>query len=307
MINIFPDWLNNILDKHFVPNFIFEVRLRIGKPIIVNYKGKYVSVEDKNGYNNMKVYASSDLIDYVIKVATKQSLYAYNDQIRHCYIQADNGIRIGVCGTVVYHNGEVSTIKNILSLNIRIAHQVLGCSEKIIGLICQNGIVKNTLVVSPPAAGKTTLIRDIAYKLSNEKHIDNILVVDERFEIASGGISSEIDVGSLVDIISGSSKNFAFSEALKTMSPSVIVTDEIAGEEDINSVKQAIKSGVKVIATTHAEGINDLKFKNHFDKILRDKYFERIVVLSKRFGVGTIESVFDENLRVLYMPYLVWR
>ena len=142
MISVFPEWLNNLISKNFVMSYVFEVRIRIGKPIMVNYKGKYVSIEEKNGYNTMTVYATAELVDYIIKVATKQSLYAYNDQIKHCYIQAEGGIRIGVCGTVVYHNGEVSTIKNIQSLNVRIAHQVLGCSEKIIGLICQNDRVK---------------------------------------------------------------------------------------------------------------------------------------------------------------------
>ena len=304
MISIFPEWLNAILSKNFVESYIFEVRIRIGKPIMVNYKGKYYSLEEKNGYNNMTVYATSELVEFVLKSATKQSIYAYNDQIKHCYIQADAGIRIGVCGTVVYNMSEVSTIKNIVSLNVRIAHQVPGCSEKIINLLCYNGLVKNTLVISPPGAGKTTLIRDIAYKLSNEKKIDNILVVDERFEIAAGGTTQDLDVGLFSDVISGSEKRFAFNEALKTMSPKVIVTDEISTEEDIESVKCAIKSGVKVVATAHAESINDLKSKKYFTSTLQEKYFERIIVLSNRFGVGTIDGVFDENLRVMYMPYL---
>lgn len=304
MISVFPEWLNNLISKNFVMSYVFEVRIRIGKPIMVNYKGKYVSIEEKNGYNTMTVYATAELVDYIIKVATKQSLYAYNDQIKHCYIQAEGGIRIGVCGTVVYHNGEVSTIKNIQSLNVRIAHQVLGCSEKIIGLICQNDRVKNTLIISPPGSGKTTLVRDIIYKLSNEKKIDNILVVDERFEIAASGESSNIDVGIRSDIISGSEKGFAFNEALKTMSPKVIVTDEISSQADTESVCSAIKSGVKVIATAHAENISDLKSKKYFEDIIRDKYFERIIVLSSRMGVGTIDGVFDENLRVIYVPYL---
>lgn len=307
MFSIFPEWLNNLLEKNFTKNYIFEVRIRIGKPIIVNYKGKYVSLTEKNGYNNMLVYSSSELVDYILKVATKQSIYAFNDQIKKCYIQCEGGIRIGVCGTVVYDHGSVSTIKNIVSLNIRIAHQVLGCSEKIIGLVCSNGVVKNTLIISPPGAGKTTLVRDIVHKLSNEKKINNILVVDERFEIAAGGLSADIDVGILTDVISGSKKSFAFNEALKTMSPSVIVTDEISSEEDIFAVINATRSGVKVIATAHASSIEDIKSRKNFEVILKGKYFERIIVLSNRLGVGTIDCVFDENLRVIYMPYLVWR
>lgn len=305
MLSIFPEWLNEILDKNFIFKNVFEIRIRIGKPIMVNYQGKYQPLVDRNGYNNMTIYANSELVDHILKSATKQSIYAFNEQIKHCFIQAPNGVRIGICGTVVMDQGKVTTIKNITSLNVRIAHQVLGCSEKIIGLIASGGTVKNTLIISPPGAGKTTLVRDIVCKLSNEKKINNILVVDERFEISAGGLSNEIDIGNFVDVISGSEKSFAFGEALKTMSPSVIVTDEISREEDISSIKFAIRSGVSVVATAHAGGIADLKKKKYFDTLVEGRFFERIVVLSSRLGVGTVESVFDENLRPIYMPYLV--
>ena len=161
-------------------------------------------------------------------------------------------------------------------------------------MIASNGLVKNTLIISPPGAGKTTLIRDITKKLSNEKNVTNILVVDERFEIA-GAYNAMFDLGDSVDVISGSKKSFAFEGCLKTMNPSVIVTDEISKEEDIEEIKQAIRSGVKVIATAHAENVNDLKIKKYLSSLIDGRYFERVVVLSKRNGVGTIESVYDEN------------
>ena len=89
------------------------------------------------------------------------------------------------------------------------------------------------------------------------------------------------------------------------MSPSVIVTDEVSRECDIDSIKEVIKSGVKVIATAHAKNILDLKNKKYFNALIEDKYFERIVVLSKRNGVGTIEGVFDENLKLIYFPMTI--
>lgn len=305
LYDILPEWLYNLINKNYLYEYIYEIRIRINKPIVINYKGKYIVLSEKVDYSNSVICGSADLINYILSIATKQSLYAYNDQIKQCYITTDSGIRIGLCGFAVYNNGQVSTIKNINSINIRISHQVKNCSERIINFIAGSGSVKNTLVISPPGTGKTTLIRDITYKLSNEKNIHNILVVDERFEIAGIGSKSDLDIGGFVDVISGAKKKYAFDNALKTMSPSVIITDEISEDADIESIKQAIKSGVKVIATAHASDLNELKTKKYFEQVIKEKYFDRIVVLSSRCGVGTIDGVFDENLRGIYIPYLV--
>lgn len=305
LYKILPEWLYDLITHNYIYDYVYEIRLRLNKPIMINYKGDYKMLTQKVDYKTNMVIANSDLIDYILSVATKQSVYAYNNQIRHCYVTTESGLRIGICGQVVYNGNEVATIKNISSLNIRISHQVPDCSKRIINFICQEGTVKNTLIISPPGAGKTTLVRDIAYKLSNEKNIQNVLIVDERFEIAGNLKNEELQVGQFVDVISGASKSFAFGEALKTMSPKVIITDEISEESDIAEVKQAIKSGVKVIATAHAEGINDLKFKRYFDSLLEGRYFERVIVLSTRNGVGTVEGIYDENLRGIYIPYML--
>lgn len=307
MFNILPDWMYNKIACDYVLDYVYEIRLRVNRPIVINYKGCYKIITNKEGYAEVPIIANFDLINYIIAVSTKQSFYAYNNQIKQGFITTDNGIRIGLCGTVVYDKGEIATIKDITSLNIRISHQVANCSDKIINLLCVNDVVKNTLIISPPGAGKTTLVRDVVTKLSNDKKINNILVVDERFEIAGNQKNNACYIGDFVDVISGSDKWYAFNEGLKTMAPRVMVTDEVSKEQDIESIKQAIKSGVKVIATAHAENINELKFKKYFSSILNDKYFERIVVLSKRQGVGTIEGVFDENLRGLYLPYILWK
>lgn len=304
--NIFPEWLYNLINKNFLYDYIYEIRIRANKPIMINYKGKYIELKDLQDYTANTLVGTSELISYILTVVTKQSIYAYNEQIKECYITTDTGIRIGICGTVVYNNGLVSTIKNVSSINIRISHQVMNVSEKIINLLYYNNKIKNTLIISPPGAGKTTLIRDIILKLSDEKKVQNILVVDERYEIVGMGNKSNIEIGKYVDVISGSKKEFAFSYALKTMCPSVIATDEISKEEDIESIKQAIKSGVSVIASAHAKDLCDLKFKNYFSELIKDKYFERIIVLSTRNGVGTIEGVFDESLHGIYMPFLIW-
>ena len=303
MQSIFPEWLYKKLTRDYLIDFIYEVRLRVGKPIAVHYKGNYENITINDNYQTKNIIATKELIDYVFTSATKHSLYAYNSEIKEGYVTTDSGIRIGLCGQVVYDKNEVATIKNITSMNIRISHQVKNCSARIIDFVAQNGIVKNTLIVSPPGAGKTTMIRDIVSKLANEKNIQNILVVDERFEIIGCG-NGIFEVGDGVDVVSGASKDFAFSRCLKTMNPSVIVTDEISSEKDIEEIKQATRSGVSVVATAHADGLNELRQKRFFSKLIEEKIFERFVVISKRCGAGTIELVADANLKGLYIPYL---
>ncbi|MBQ8451433.1 MAG: hypothetical protein IJ538_01485 [Clostridia bacterium] len=302
MDNLLPEWLYQEIRNRFLIEFIYEIRIRVNKPIMVNYKGRYLEVSENE--NRGKFLGTKELINYIIKIATKQSLYSYNDQIKNCYISAEDGIRIGICGDVVSNDNKIITIKNITSLNIRIAHQVFNVSNQIINFVYCQGTVKNTLILSPPGAGKTTMVRDLTLKLSNEKKIQNILVIDERFELAGDG-EKKLEIGDLVDVLSGTTKAYAFSTALKTMNPSVIVTDEISTREDIEAAKISARSGVKVIATAHAESLLDIKSNKFLKETIAEKIFERIIIMSKRNGVGTIEGIFDQELRCIYVPYLV--
>lgn len=304
MKNILPEWLYNQISNDYLLDFVTEIRIRTNKPILVCYKGKYEVLTQRNGYQMSAVMASSDLISYILTVATKQSFYAYSSQIKHGFITTDSGIRIGLCGTAILENGIVSTLKNISSINIRIPHQIIGCSEKIADiLVGSNGKIKNTLIISPPGGGKTTFIRDIARYFSNTKKINNILVVDERFELAGNVIGNDLIGGDFVDVISGSPKNFAFHETIKSMNPSVIIADEISEEKDYEEILEAARCGVKIITTAHASNIDEIKKRPSFEKIISNKIFERIVVLSRKHGYGTVEAVFDENLRGIYLPF----
>ena len=302
MKNLLPEWLFDKISENYLYDCLTEIRIRLNKPIVVCYKGRYEIITNKNYYKTENIYADNELINYILTMATKRSFYAYNDQIKQGFITTDSGIRIGLGGSVVFDKNEILTIKNISSLNIRIAHKIKGCSDKIMDFIEANGVVKNTLIISSPGAGKTTLIRDVAENLSNRKRINNILMIDERFELAgSDGANNLID-GALIDLISGSPKFYALKIGLKSMSPSVVVLDEISDEVDFDELLEVSRCGVKIIATAHCENIMTLKKKQSLEKIINAKIFERIIVLSKRFGIGTIEGIFDENLQGVYFP-----
>ena len=304
MRNILPEWLFQNLSQNYNLAYIQEIRIRKNQPIQIWYKGKMVDLKNDAGLYLKPLFATAETIDYIISVATKNSLYAFDEQIKNGYIITENGIRIGLCGTAVVSDGKISLIKKISSLNIRIGHNIVDCSSEIIHFIVSNQKVKNTLILSSPGEGKTTLLRDIILKLSNKFNIPNIMVIDEKFELS--GEKQNFDLGKNVDVMQGANKRFSFFEAIKVMNPNVIATDELVSDEDIEGVKFAIKSGVSVIATVHSKNLDELKTKQYFEKLVSEKYFERFVVLSKRNGVGTIEGVFDDKSFALYLPYLQW-
>ena len=282
-------------------NNLCELRLRADNPIIVNILGENYYLNDteisKNSNNAIRVNSST--LQSIMQRLTKYSLYSVNDQIIDGYISYDGGIRVGVCGEIVSIDNKISTIKNISSLNFRFPHICRNCSLPIYNYICDDFGVKNTLLLSPPGAGKTTFLRDIIYQLSNKCNLLNILVIDERQELSNIFNGNDVVKLNNVDVYSNSTKKFAFTNGIRSMKPDVIVTDEINIDKDLEDIEYAMTCGVKVIASIHANNINDLKNKKLFTNILYKKLFERYIVISKDNGIGTIDGVFNENLRLI--------
>ncbi len=303
MKNLFDEPLLEIFEKYINLEKVNEIRMRLNKRLLVYISGKpyYIAYDGITNIKDKAIVVSREMLYNVIKRATERSLYAVNNQLKQGFLTVLGGIRIGICGEVVIENGKVQTIKNFSSINIRVAREVKNCSLSILEFLLTGGFC-NTLIISPPGCGKTTLIRDILYQMSVRSYTYNILLADERYEIANcfNG-KPTLDVGEFTDIISGVEKAYAFNCGIRTMNPDIVVTDELSTKEDLESIMSISSCGVKVLASVHAKDIEDLKNKKDFQELLAKKVFKRFVVLDDSRGPGSIAGVYDESFRCLYV------
>ncbi len=287
----------NLIIKSFSFRDITEIRMRVNQKIIIVVKNRKFYLKNDIGEY---VISTSEMIENFLRRASDNSMYAFNESIINGYLTINGGIRIGVAGYVVHENGNVSTIKEFQSINIRIPHIIKNCSVPAYDFLADNDI-KNTLIISPPGAGKTTFLRDFVYQLGEHNIAKNILIVDERNEICSVSDSEpNINLGGFCDIYTNCTKNFAFTNGIRSMRPDIIVTDEIDLNRDLEAIVEAMNSGVKVVATIHATDIKQLKRKKGFDYILDNQLFERFVVLSDAEGPGTLAFIYNEKLDCIY-------
>lgn len=274
-----------------------EIRVRAGMPVCVTYRGREYCLT-RGGVSDdpsLALFATAEDVKGIVVAASEHSVYAYNDDINRGFITVSGGVRIGVCGETVYDRGSLVTVKNYSSVNIRIPHEITGCSSNIMSDIVANHC--KALIVSPPGAGKTTMLRDIARSLSDDSPHFNVLIADERCELAcvSGGVPG-MNVGMRTDVISGSTKAHAFECAVRSMRPDVIITDEIFGQADIEIIREAIGCGISVIASAHADGPETLMRRRFIREAAEERLFERYYFLSGDFGDGHIAAVCDAGL-----------
>ena len=275
--------------QHCNINSIYEIRMRVGycTKIITDSSICYIS---ESGFTLLKENAlicTQDDIAQVVSNVTERSLYAHNDKIKFGFIVTRDGVRIGLAGECVNEEGRILTIKNFSSINIRIPHDIDGCSDVLYNYVQNKNNLYNTLIISPPIYGKTTLLKDLAKNINN-KHTFPILIIDERGEFASVK-------GENIDIIKFSDKLYAFNCGIRALAPSLVITDELNNNSDWLCVKKASISGVKIIASCHGESLIDVLNNENFIKGV----FERYVVLKNVGQPGIIDKVFDRNYNVI--------
>ena len=295
-MNFLSDKINIALNKCRL-NSVNELRIRNNRPIIVNISGRdmFLSLSGYTNNESRAIIAGENEAEEVVIKASEYSLYAINDNLKNGYITVKNGVRIGICGEIVMTGGQVSTCKNISSILIRFANDVKFCSSEIINKLNLTSKALSVAIISPPGGGKTTIIRDLARELSKK---NNIVIIDERYELASqNGLSFSFDIG-YCDVCSGGNKEINIQNTIRSCAPNFIVTDEIS-TNDYDVLHYAKTCGVNVLATIHAKAIDELLKKQGLEKIVNDKIFDYYVLLSNRNNPGKILKFFNNEFEII--------
>lgn len=284
-----------------------EIRLRINKPFVVFYNNDEILLDDKGNRTDnadMAYRVTPADIKETLEYISNYSLYAYEDEVRQGFITIAGGHRVGLAGKVVLEGNRIKSVKYISFINIRLSHQIKGCSNKILPFVVRNSHICHTLIISPPGCGKTTLLRDLIRMISDGyDDYDGVTVgvVDERSEIGAcyRGVPQN-DLGMRTDVLDCCPKSYGMMMLIRSMSPRVIAVDEIGGREDIDTIYDVINCGCRIIATVHGDSIDDIRNRPGVRKLIEERIFERYIVLNNKGSAGNIENIFDERGSCLY-------
>lgn len=310
LLKIFSLKLRTIFGKLMIDfDKLQEIRLRMNAPLIIIYNNKetFITEDAKFADNPMKaVHITKNEIKETMEYISNYSLYAFEDEIKQGFITINGGHRIGIAGKIIIEDDMIKGMKHISFINIRLAHQVKGCAERVLPYLVNrhgNGIY-HTLIISPPRCGKTTLLRDIIRQLSNgSKYLFgmSIGVVDERSEIGACYMGTpQNELGIRTDILDCCPKAKGMMMLIRSMSPQIIAVDEIGSKEDLEAIDYVIGCGCKLIATVHGSSIEDIKSKPTLGDLVRKKLFERYIILSNHSEIGHLEEIYDSEGKRLY-------
>lgn len=290
LLDYFPNEIKRIIPNEYLHN-LEEIRLRTNRNIFLK-----VGQEEKE----LEHLITTQEILEILQRVCDNSIYTYQNQICNGFVTIKGGHRVGITGNVVIKEGEVINISHIYSLNFRVARQILGCSQKILPYLLnlKENNIYNTIILSPPGRGKTTMLRDSIRNISNGikeysfKGI-NIGVVDERGEIAAMYKGApQNDLGKRADILDNISKAEGMKMLVRSMNPKVVVADEIGKKEDVEAINYAVCSGVKGLFTAHGANLNDIILNPILSELYKLKIIERIILIEED---RTVKLIYSDN------------
>lgn len=280
-----------------------EIRLRQDRPLMVrcHRREHFVNFGGVSPDCNRAYQVSADDINRTVQALTGSSLYAVEEELRQGFLTVPGGHRVGLAGRVTVQAGRVEAVRNISGLNLRLAREFPGAAGGILPYLIseERQGISHTLLVSPPRCGKTTMLRDLIRQVSNgvpELNLpgSTVGVVDERSELAGCYRGTpQLDVGLRTDVLDACPKAEGMMMLVRAMGPEVVAADEIGRPDDFQALEDVLNAGIKLLTTVHGRDLSELSKRPGTRKLLGAGIFERLVFLSRRHGVGTVEQVLD--------------
>lgn len=265
-----------------------EIRVRIGRPLEVFVNGHsiffpfIVSKEDGN---------------QLLNKISRYSVYTMEEELKRGYITVQGGHRVGLAGRVILQDSKVKAIRDVASFNIRIAKEKIGIANPYIPYLYDKGKWRHTMIIGPPQTGKTTLLRDIARLISSEEEHSlrkpaKVGIVDERSEIAGcmDGIP-QMTFGQRIDVLDACPKAEGMMMMIRSMSPDVLIVDEVGRKEDEEAILEAVNAGIQLVMTTHGSSLEEVKKRPMLSRMIKMGIFERYIELNRKKGPGTITAI----------------
>lgn len=301
-LNCLSPAVKSVLDNHydFIKDKASEIHLRLNCPVSISTQNGNFYFSSGGGLlqspsDKAVIITKPELSDTFNRIC-RYSVYNVQNELINGFVTVSGGHRAGVCGTAVISDGKIVNIRDISSVNLRLSREIIGCSNKLVSAI--NNLEKGVIICGEPCSGKTTVLRDLARYISIEEN-KSVSLIDERGELAASVCGeNQNDVG-LSDVFSGYPKPRAVEQALRCMSPSYIICDEIGADEDVKAIESCANCGVSVIAAIHASNEDELSKKPNAVKLLKTGAFETVVFLSSRKNAGRISKIIRSgDLRV---------
>jgi stage III sporulation protein AA len=262
--------------------------LHINELRIKRNSSVYLIADSKS--HKTDIFVNDSDIEEIFEYICRGSLYAYSDTIKEGYVPLGCGVRAGICGNAVLENGEIISVKDISSINIRIPQRIYNASSYVYSLLKSNLYNSSILIYSLPGVGKTSILRDLISKLSSDASMVRFSVIDSRNEIIVPFMKNLT-----CDVFSGYPKGLGIELATRSMTPELIICDEISNEDDAEAIRKATHSGVKLIATTHAGSYEELMQKEILKPLISSRTFDYYVGVQRKSGDGRYKFTLETN------------
>lgn len=313
-LGLFPESIRLILLKlpKVTLEHLEEIRIREERPLEINAGGRHHFL-DRDGGMSLKPHEAykptREDTRRLLDMISNHSLYTMEEELRKGFITIPGGHRVGLVGRTVLSGGKVEHIRDISGFNVRIAKEIRGAADDILPFLLdrKRGRVMHTLILSPPQQGKTTLLRDLARQISYGSWGRSQMkwaglkvgIIDERSEIAGcqRGVPG-FDVGPRTDVLDGCPKAEGMMMMIRSMSPDVLIVDEIGRPEDAEAVVEALHAGISVIATAHGSSIQDISGRPGLSALVENRRLEMYAVLSRK-GQERSYKLYDGGQRTL--------